>query len=53
MIMAILIKENIELGLAYSSEGQSIIIMVGHDSVKADMVLDKELSVPHLDLPAT
>ena len=48
MIMAILTKEDIELGLAYNSEGQSIIILVGHDSVQAEMVLEKKLRILHL-----
>lgn len=42
MTTATLIKENIYLGwLGYSSEFQFIIIMVGLDSVQADMVLVK------------
>ena len=53
MTMATLIKENIYLELAYSSEVQSIIIMVGHGSILADMVLGKELRASHIDLQAT
>ena len=34
-------------------EVQSIIIMVGHGSVQADMVLEKELGVLHLDQQET
>ena len=39
--------------MAYSSEIQSIIIMVEHSSMQADMVLEKEPRVLHLDMQAT
>ena len=48
MTMASLIKEYINWG-AYSSEVRSIIIMVGHGGIQADMVLEKELRVLHPD----
>ena len=38
--------------VAYSSEVQFIIIMVEHDSVQADMMLERELRVLHLDFQA-
>ena len=41
------------MGWLTVSEVQFIIIMVGHGSVQADIVLEKELRVPHLDLQAT
>ena len=47
MAKATLTKENISLGLAYSSEvhhrGRE------HNGIQADMVLEKKLRVPHLD----
>ena len=50
MIKATLIKENISLGLAYSFRG-SVHYHHGrkHGSMQADMVLEKELRVLHLD----
>ena len=48
MTMATLTKESIEMGwLTYSSEIQSIIIIVEHGSMLADMVLEKLLRVLH------
>ena len=42
------------LGLAYSSEVESIVIIGGkHGNMQADMVLEKELRVLHLDQQAT
>ena len=35
-------------GVAYSSEAQHIPIMVGHSSMQADMVLERQLRVLHL-----
>jgi hypothetical protein len=51
MPMAALRKESIELGLAYGSEVQSIVINHGekHGSLQTDMVLEKELRLLHLD----
>ena len=37
------------IGVAYISEVESIITMVGHGSVQADMVLEKKPRVLHLD----
>ena len=53
MTTATLIKENISLGLAYSFRGL-VHYHHGrkHGSVQADMVLEKELRVLHLDLQA-
>jgi hypothetical protein len=49
--MATLTKENIELGLAYSFRGLVHYHHGGkHGFVQADMVLEKELRVLHLDL---
>ena len=54
MTTATLTKENISLGLAYSSEVQSIIVMGRkHESMQADMVSEKELRALHLDPHAT
>ena len=39
--------------MAYSSEIQSITIMVEHGNMQAHMVLEKELRVLHLDPQAT
>ena len=36
------------MGVAYSSEGQSITFMVGCDCRQADTLLEKELRVLHL-----
>lgn len=44
---ATLIKEKIYLGLGYSSEVSSIIILIG--GMQAVLVLEKELRVLHLD----
>ena len=53
MTKATLIKENISLGLAYSFRGSVHYHHGGkHDSMQADMVLEKELRVLHLDLQA-
>ena len=43
MNLATLIKENIQLGLAYRSEIKTIIIVVG--SMVANMVLEQELRI--------
>ena len=50
MTIATLIKENIELGLAYISR-DLVHYHYGrkHGSLQADMVLEKELKVLHLD----
>ena len=39
--------------VAHHSEVRFIIIVVGHGSVQADMVLEKELRVIYLDTQAT
>ena len=49
MTIATLIKHNISMGLAYSSEVESIIIMAGSMAV----CWGEELKVLHLDLQAT
>ena len=49
MARATLIKESISLGLAYSFRG---LVHYHHGSMQADMVLEKELRVLHLDLQA-
>ena len=51
---ATLIKENIELRLAYSVRG-SVYYYHGwkHGSMKADMMVEKDLRVLHLDSKAT
>ena len=50
MTIATLIKEKtFNWGLLRVSEVYSIIIMAGHSSVQADMVLQKDLRVLHLD----
>ena len=46
--MATLIKENISLGLVYSFRG----LIYYHHGKKADLVLEKEVRVLHLDLQA-
>ena len=53
MTKATLTKANIELGLAYSFRGL-VHYHHGrkHGSMQADMVLEKELRVLHLDLKA-
>jgi hypothetical protein len=45
--MATHINKNISLGLAYSFRG---LVHYRHGSMQADMVLEKELRVLHLDL---
>jgi hypothetical protein len=51
MTKATLIKENIYLGLAYSFRGLVRYHHGGkHGSIQADLVLEKELRVLHLDL---
>jgi hypothetical protein len=51
MITAALVKENIELGLAYSFRGLVHYPHGGkHGSIQADMVMEKELRGLHLDL---
>jgi hypothetical protein len=54
MTKAALIKDNILLGLAYSVRG-SVHFHYGrkHSSVQADMVVEKELSVLHLNPTAS
>ena len=53
MTLAILIKENIYLGLAYRFRGLVHYHHGGkHGSLQADMVLEKELRVLHLDQQA-
>ena len=47
--MATHINKNISLGLAYSFRG---LVHYRHGSMQADMVLEKELRVPHVDLQA-
>ena len=46
MAMVTLIKDIISLGLAFNFRG---LVHYAHGSVKADMVLEKELRVLHLD----
>ena len=41
------------IGVAYSSEVWSTIIMVGHGGMQADMVLEKELRILYLDPKVT
>ena len=41
------------MGWLTVSEAQSIIIMAGHGGMQADMVLEKDLRVLHLDPQAT
>ena len=45
MTIASLIRKACTLVVAYSSEVQFIIIMVGHSSMQADMVLEQEQRV--------
>jgi hypothetical protein len=53
MAKTTLTKENIQLGLAYSFRGSVHHHHGGkHGSVQADIVLEEELRVPHLDLKA-
>ena len=40
-------KEKAFSWMTYSSEVQSVIIMVGHGGVQADMVLEKALRILH------
>jgi hypothetical protein len=50
MTIATLIKESISLGLTYSFKGSVLYHHGGkHGSMQADMVLEKELRVLHLD----
>ena len=53
MTTATLLKENIYLGWLTVSEVESIIVMVGYDGTQADLGLEKELRVLHLDLLKT
>ena len=53
MATATLIGENIYLELACTSEVWPIIMVGGNGSMQADMVLEKELRVPHLDKQGT
>jgi len=53
MTKATLIKENTPLELAYSFRGSVHYHGGKHGGVQADMVLEKELRVLHLDLKAT
>ena len=50
MIKATLIKDNVQLGLAYGFRDSAHYHLCG---VYADMVLEKELRVLHLNLQAT
>lgn len=52
MIMASLIKRTFNW-IAYISEVQSIIIIVRHGDMQADMVLERELRLLCLDPQAT
>ena len=52
MTMATLIKENISLGMAYSYRDSVHCNGRKHGSIQADMVLEKELRVLHLDSKA-
>ena len=52
MTTATLIKENISLELAYSFRGSVHYLQGEHGGVQADMVLENELTVLHLDLQA-
>ena len=49
MTIAILIKKKKLIGKAYVFRGSVIIIMVQQGGVQADMVMEKELRVIHLD----
>jgi hypothetical protein len=54
MTKATLIKANILLGLAYSFRGLiHYHLSRKHGGIQADIVLEKELRVLHLDLKAT
>jgi hypothetical protein len=53
MSIASIIRENIYLGLAYTFRGLVHCHGREHSSTQADMVLEKELRILHLDLQAT
>ena len=47
-VLATLIKKKPFNWVVYSSKGHSIVVLVGHGGVQANMVVEKKLRILHL-----